>query len=162
MTDVCDLRAIADVLDSFALVCDSATVPEAGHCTSTKSRSWHMPSSSSANCCVPGPLSMQLVSKKSAFSVCQRETIASPSKAKCSQHQLKNSLSLSAVYQEIRCSIRKFSSHYLLGWAIQRVTPKRCLSPYPRSSLTWNLLLITFLPVKQINFFQCIGHLSLS
>lgn len=144
MTYVSGLRAIADVLDSFALVCGSATLPEAGHCTGTKSRAWCMPSSSSANCCVPGPLSMQLISKKSAFSVCQWETIANPSEANPSQHHLKNSLPLLAVYQEIRCNIRKFSSHCLLGWAIQRVTPKRCLSPYPWSSLTWNLLLCYF------------------
>lgn len=127
-----------------ALVCDGATLPEAGRSTSTKSRAWWISYSFSVNSSFPqSPFHPSNLGEVSFLSK-PVETIAGPPEAKPCQHQLKNSPHLPAIPQEIRSNIRKSSSRGLLAWAVQRVAPKEFLSSYPVSFLTRKLLTYCF------------------
>lgn len=119
-----------------ALVCDSATLPEAGDCTNTKSTAWWVPSSFYVSCSCPWSPFHPSDLREVSFLCMLAGAAADPSEAKPSQHQLKSSPPLPAMHQAIRCPAHIIFS----GWATPRVTPKGCLSPYLRSSLTRKIL----------------------
>lgn len=142
-----------------ALVCDSATLPESGDCTSMKSRAMVGVFLLSVNCSCPGHLSIQVISEKSAFSVCQCEQLPihlrqSPASIISRTHHL-----FLQYVKKLDVTSGTQAHIVFLGWAIRRVIPKGCLSPYLGSSLTKNYFLITFLPDRTNHFLLFIHRL---